>query len=193
MKEIPGSLLRWGLTIIFMIFASVIVGSYFFQNKEIVSAPIVITTTNPPAPIITKSSGRIASWFVSNGQHVEKGDDIALIKNSTNLNDFYRAEETVLYLDTTEMKNTPEFIMPEKLILGELQDSYNRLHNNLINYRDYLNNSFLPKKIELLRQQTLNICNIVILCLKGDFSYFCAFKKFLNKWKKLKFYLSLRR
>jgi len=54
MKEIPGSIIRWGLAIIFLIFVSIIIGSYFFQFKEIVSAPLIITTTNPPAPIIAK-------------------------------------------------------------------------------------------------------------------------------------------
>src|SRR5210317_163546 len=83
MKEIPGSIIRWGLTIIFLIFASIIIGSYFFQFKEIVSAPLVITTSNPPAPIISKASGRIRHWFVSDGQIVETEDNIALIKNST--------------------------------------------------------------------------------------------------------------
>jgi HlyD family secretion protein len=68
MQEIPGSLLRWGLTVIFLIFASIIVGSYFFTFKEVVSAPLVITTTNPPAPIICKASGRIYKWFVIDGQ-----------------------------------------------------------------------------------------------------------------------------
>jgi hypothetical protein len=29
MQEIPGSLIRWGLTIIFLVFASVNTGSYF--------------------------------------------------------------------------------------------------------------------------------------------------------------------
>jgi len=43
MKEIPGSLIHWGLTVIFLIFAFIIVGSYFFKFREIVIAPLVIT------------------------------------------------------------------------------------------------------------------------------------------------------
>ncbi len=155
MKEIPGSIIRWGLAIIFLIFISIIIGSYFFQFKEIVSAPLVITTTNPPASIISKASGRITRWFVSDGQLVKKGDYIALIKNSTNLEDFYQAEEIILYLDSTEIEDNLEFPMPEKLILGELQDMYNQLYNNRMNYNNYLHENFIPQKIELLRQQML--------------------------------------
>ncbi len=155
MKEIPGSIIRWGLVIIFLIFISIIIGSYFFQFKEIVSAPLVITTTNPPAPIISKASGRITRWFVSDGQLVNKGDYIALIKNSTNLEDFYQAKDIILYLDSTEIKDNLEFPMPEKLILGELQEMYNLLYNNRVNYNNYLHENFIPQKIGLLRQQML--------------------------------------
>jgi multidrug resistance efflux pump len=154
MKEIPGSIIRWGLAIIFMIFVSIIIGSYYFQFKEIVSAPLVITTSNPPAPIISKASGRITHWFVSDGQKVEGGDNIALIKNSTNIEDFYRAENIVLQLDSLKIKdNLDKAVLPEKLELGELQDVYNQLYNNRNNYKGYIESNFLPQKIELLRQQ----------------------------------------
>lgn len=154
MKEIPGSIIRWGLAIIFLIFVSIIIGSYFFQFKEIVSAPLIITTSNPPAPIISKATGRISHWFVTDGQTVETGDNIALIKNSTNPEDFYRAEDVVLQLDSIKLKdNLGKVDLPEKLALGELQDLYNQLFNNWVNYRDYIASNFLPQKIELLRQQ----------------------------------------
>jgi multidrug resistance efflux pump len=154
MKEIPGSIIRWGLAIIFLIFVSIIVGSYFFQFKEIVSAPLIITTTNPPAPIISKVSGRITLWFVFDGQKVKRGDNIALIKNSTNIKDFYRAENIVLQLDSLKIKdNLDKAVLPEKLELGELQDIYNQLYNNWNNYKSYIESNFLPQKIELLRQQ----------------------------------------
>lgn len=154
MKEIPGSIIRWGLAIIFLIFVSIIIGSYFFKFKEIVSAPLVITTSNPPAPIISKSSGRITHWFISDGQTVEMGDNIALINNSTNIEDFHKAENIVLQLVSLKIRNNLEkIVLPEKLALGELQDIYNQLYNNWNNYRDYIESYFLPQKIELLRQQ----------------------------------------
>ena len=154
MKEIPGSIIRWGLAIIFLIFVSIIIGSYFLKFKEIVSAPLIITTTNPPAPIISKASGRITHWFVSDGQTVERGDNVALIKNSTNIEDFYRAENIVLQLDSLIIKdNLNQVVLLEKLELGELQDIYNQLYNNWNNYKDYIEFNYLPQKIELLRHQ----------------------------------------
>ena len=156
MTEIPGRLLRWGLTIIFLIFASIVVGSYFFTFTEIVSAPLVITTTNPPAPLISKASGRIARWFVSDGQIVCKGDRVALINNSANLEDIIVTEKVIDELDSTKIQNDPgKILVPENLALGDLQEIYNQLCRNIENYADYMENNFLPKKIDLLKQQMI--------------------------------------
>ena len=154
MKEIPGSLIHWGLTVIFLIFASIIVGSYFFKFREIVTAPLIITTTNPPAPIICKSSGRIERWFVSEGQILEKEENIALIQNSTDLEDFQKAEQIINLIDPDDIKSYPDIVkLPEKLVLGELQEAYNRFYRNWNDYKNYVENNFLSQKIDLLHRQ----------------------------------------
>jgi HlyD family secretion protein len=154
MKEIPGSLIRWGLTIIFLIFASVIVGSYFFKFKEVVSAPLIITTTNPPAPIICKVSGRINKWFLSDGELVKKGDYIALINNSTNITDFKIARKLIRNIDPNNIQNCIQTIyIPENLELGEIQELYNQFYKNWKNYKGFLDKKYISRKIELLKQQ----------------------------------------
>ena len=155
MKEIPGSLLRWGATVIFLIFASIIIGSYFFTFKEIISAPLVITTTNPPAPLISKTSGRIARWFVSDGQIVNRDDNVALIENTASLKDIFRLQDILNELDSSETSGILAFELPENLLLGELQELYNQFYRNWEGYKNYLKENFLPQKIELLQQQTI--------------------------------------
>ncbi len=154
MGRIPGSLTRWGLTVIFLIFFSIVVGSYFFKFKEIVSAPMVITTTNPPAPLVCKASGRIARWFVTDGQQVQEGDYVAVIKNATNLDDLALLEQLVFHLDSSHIRgNLEQVVLPARLVLGELQDQYNQFYTNWENYRDYVENRFLARKIALLEQE----------------------------------------
>ena len=153
MKEIPGSLIRWGLTILFLIFVSVIVGSYFFTFREVVSVPTVITTNNPPAPIITKASGRIAHWFVFDGQEIKTGENIVLIDNSAKLEDILQLDSIINAFDSRGANNIAILILPENLILGELQELYNRVYRNRENYKKYLKENFLPRKIDLLQQQ----------------------------------------
>lgn len=155
MSEIPGSLIRWGLTIIFLIFLSIIVGSYFFTFREVVSVPTVITTSNPPAPIITKASGRISHWFISDGQVVKAGENIALIDNSAKLEDIIQLDKILNFIDSKGTDDMATLRIPENLILGELQELFNRIYRNWENYKIYSEINFLPKKIELLKQQML--------------------------------------
>jgi len=155
MQEIPGRLLRWGLAIIFLIFASIIVGSYFFTFKEIVSAPLVITTTNPPAPLISKTPGRIARWFVSDGTTVDAGDYIAMIGNTASLEDISRLEDILNEFDSSGTSGIITLELPENLLLGELQELYNQFYRNWEDYKNYLKENFLPQKIEFLQQQTI--------------------------------------
>lgn len=154
MQQIPGSILRWGLTVIFMIFISIIIGSYFFTFNEIVSAPLIITTTNPPTPLITKTSGRIGQWFVSDGESVQKGDQIAVIFSSTNMVDLEIADSLVNEFEKY-MDQWVEVCLPNKLELGDIQDSYNQIFFYRKEYQRYLNDNILPQKIELLEQQML--------------------------------------
>ena len=155
MREIPGSLIRWGLTVIFVIFMSIIIGSYFFTFRDVVSAPLIITTSNPPAPLVCKVSGRIAQWFVPDGQTIGPGDKVALIQNTARLDDVFLLEGIINLLDSTGSKEITTFYLPENLNLGELQEQNNQFYRNWNNYKRYIKENFLPQKIELLQQQKL--------------------------------------
>ncbi|MBN2649443.1 MAG: HlyD family efflux transporter periplasmic adaptor subunit [Prolixibacteraceae bacterium] len=156
MGRIPGSLLRWGLTILFLIFMMLIVGSYFFKFNEIVSAPMLITTSNPPAPLTTKTSGRINKWYVSDGQKVCKGEYIALINNPAQVADVLKLEQIA---DSITNANLSEVVfltfLSDDLVLGDMQTIYDAFLKNWRGYRDYLNNHFLLRKIELHNDEML--------------------------------------
>lgn len=154
MKEIPGSLLRWGLTVIFLIFILIIVGSYFFSYKEVVSAPIVLTTSNPPASLISKASGRISQWFVVDGDKIKRGGKVAIVENPTILTDLLFLENIIIQLDTLQIEDgLYNIVLPKDVVLGNLQNQYNNFYNNWMNYKEYIDHNLLPQKIELLEQQ----------------------------------------
>ncbi len=47
----PSWVVRWGITVVFAIFAGILLGCYFIRYPDIFAAPAVITTLNPPRPI----------------------------------------------------------------------------------------------------------------------------------------------
>ncbi len=151
MGHIPSSIIRWGLSVIFLILLTVIVGSYFFKFKEVVSSPIIITTGNPPAPLVSKAAGRISKLYIADGGKVNSGDPVALINNPANVHDIHRLEEILQLLDTVQIINMLEtIVLPEKFVLGAMHETWNNFYSNWQGYKEYLNQNFLPNRILLL-------------------------------------------
>ena len=47
MGHVPRWIVRWGITVFFLIFMSILAGSYFFKYPRVVSTPFVLTTIIP--------------------------------------------------------------------------------------------------------------------------------------------------
>ena len=51
----PRWIIRWGISLIFTLFLIFLAGSYVFQYPDIITAPVVITTENPPVAVVAKA------------------------------------------------------------------------------------------------------------------------------------------
>src|SRR6056297_437802 len=95
-KEILGRpprwMIRWGITVIFVIIAVLIIGSWFFKYPDVVPSMITVTTENPPSPIISRASGKIEHLFVKDKQKVEKGQPLAVIEDAAHYKDVLNLE-----------------------------------------------------------------------------------------------------
>jgi multidrug resistance efflux pump len=153
--RIPGWIVRWGLSLVFVIFAGIILGSYLIRYPEVVSAPLVITTHNTPAALQAKTSGKLLHIMVSNQELVKPGQVIAVIENPTRYQDIVVLEE---HLERMMTKQCMEMVVmsvenPGGLVLGELQNPYSSLRRSRRQFSNYLQINQLPVKIELLENQ----------------------------------------
>jgi multidrug resistance efflux pump len=154
MGRIPGSLLRWGSTIIFLVFLLLVLGSYFFSFHEVVSAPMVITTSCPPAPLMAKTSGRIHKWYVADGQTVTQGSPIALINNPAQVADVLELEQLIGSINGTILTEMVVVTaLPDNLVLGDMQEQYNLFLKNWRGFHHYVTEQPLLKRIELHKQE----------------------------------------
>ena len=127
MAGIPGSFLRWGLFLFFALLAAIIAISWFINSATIVSAQVVITTQNPPAPLVANSGGKIALLCVSNQESVSEKQSIALIENSADYSD---VKTLASFIDKMQRRSdwnwtVKMYDLPLGLSLGEilLEDS----------------------------------------------------------------------
>jgi multidrug efflux pump subunit AcrA (membrane-fusion protein) len=155
MAGIPGSFLRWGLFLFFALLVAIIAISWFINSATIVSAPVVITTQNPPAPLVAKSGGKIASLCVRNQENVSEKQSIALIENSADYSD---VKTLTSFIDKIQRRpdwnQTVEiYDLPLGLSLGEIQNSYTRFYVLWQTFREYLIQAYISQKIDLLEEQ----------------------------------------
>lgn len=155
MGFIPNAVVRWGLTVILLIFSGILIGSFFFKSPEIIIAPMVLTTKNPPVVLLSKSTGKIDRLFVHDGQHVVDGTTIALINNPTNYYDYLNLKKGLALSSNTSSwdQQVLAIELPEQLTLGELQSTYSSFMKNRNNFKHYLDQNLIPQKIELLKKQ----------------------------------------
>jgi len=155
MSEIPGSFLRWGLLLFFAIILAILGVTWFINYPDVVTAPLTITTYNSPAPLTAKSGGLIEKLTVDNGEDVSTDQPVAIIENTAQYDDIL---VLVAFLDTLEdnpgwQDDVTKYLPPEELSLGEVQTSYSRFLTYFFQFREYLRQSYINSKLELLDQQ----------------------------------------
>ncbi len=140
----PKAIVRWGISLVFLILTGMVAGSCFIRYPDVLRAPIVITTQNLPAIVMARSTGKIDTLFVQEKQKVEEGQLLAIMESTTDWQD-------VLWL-----KEHIGDSLPSVLNLGELQASYTDLYKARNEYHNFSRTNYHARKIRLIRQQIEN-------------------------------------
>jgi len=149
----PKWIVRWGISIVFFVVIIIIAGSSFFKYPDIVSASIVLTTENPPAPIIAKSTGKIQNLCVIDNQSVKKDQMMGVIENPA---DYRHIEILKEWLDVIHKSLKGKKVLKsltEELILGDVQAVYASLTKNIDEYNRILKLDYHDKKIRLYKNE----------------------------------------
>jgi len=155
MSGIPGSFLKWGLFLFFAIILAILGITWFINYPNIVIAPLTITTYNSPASLIAKAGGKIEKLIVNNGDNVSTKQPVALIENTARFEDV-RLLET--FLDSLKknsdwQQNVLKNDLPVSLSVGEIQTGYSRFITVFQQFKDYLNQAYIPSKLRLQEEQ----------------------------------------
>jgi len=152
MGHIPHWIIRWGITLLFSTLFGILVASYFFKYPVMVEAPLLITTLNSPAPIVSREGGRIEKWFKMDKEMVLQGEPVVLFEAEANLEDLLILEEWTSNLDI--MPNEIALTAPpNNLSLGALTDSFYEFKKVLSQAKSYLTHNTYSKDQEFLLSQ----------------------------------------
>ncbi|MDR2804807.1 MAG: HlyD family secretion protein [Dysgonamonadaceae bacterium] len=165
---VPHWILRWGIAILAVFVVVLLVGSALFKYPDVISAPVTLTGTIPPAEIVARSSGKLKELFVSDNQNVKTGEYLAVIDNPARTEDVLTLKRFLTGFDREDDK---DLSLPDKhLQLGNLQSLYSQFYTALFEYLEYKRLAYFQQKIimtqerimqyewqyqNLLRQQTI--------------------------------------
>lgn len=67
MGQIPAWIVRWGITLLFVVVLALLVGSYFFIYPDVIETEMTLTSREPVVKAVARSSGKINELYVFNG------------------------------------------------------------------------------------------------------------------------------
>jgi multidrug efflux pump subunit AcrA (membrane-fusion protein) len=130
----PSWLIRWGVTLIFVLTIMVVLLSFLIKYPDFVTAKILVTTKQPTEKVTARFSGAIDKLFIANQDTVKIGQPIAVLRNTAVEEDVHLLKSI---LDSINYK-IQDFEFPleltSKLRLGEIEPAYIIFEKSYIEY-----------------------------------------------------------
>ncbi len=157
MSRIPPWILRRGITLLFAIVLSLLAGSWFFKYPDVIQAAITVTSQEPPASVVARSTGKIDEIYVGNDQEVLRGETLAVIQNPANTADMLSLFKSMEGWRASgyNLDETPVLFPSQSVSLGNIQTAYAAFLNSLNDYRNYMELNYYPLKITSQKEQLI--------------------------------------
>ncbi len=134
LSYIPHWMIRWGMTLVFIIVLLLIFISWFVKYPDIISSEVIVTTTLPPEKVISRSNGQMDALLVKDAEFVEEHTLLAVVKNSAKYKDVLLLKK---FTDKVVL-NATSFYFPlhelPVLMLGDIATSFAVFENNYSKY-----------------------------------------------------------
>ncbi len=153
--RVPNWIIRSGTTLFFLVIATVVIGSYFFRYPDIIGSRLVLTTLNPPAELVARSSGKIQQLYVKDNEEVKEGSLLAIIENAAFNEDIFELKEKLETFQghLTGAENVNANIVEGTFRLGEVQSYYNTFLKSCVDYQRFFELEYYDRKIDSYKKQ----------------------------------------
>ncbi len=154
LTAVPKWIVRWGISVIFLIIVLMLSLSFFIKYSDTLSAKTTITTTNPPATLIAKTNGKITELNVRNNQLVQKGAVLMVIENSVKYPDVNKVVRLMETLQSQLKTRTPlEINVNDSLQMGSLTPDFLAFLKSYNAYKLQLKISPQEKEIAIINKE----------------------------------------
>ena len=154
MGQVPAWIVRWGITLLFLVVVALLVGSCFFKYPDVITADMTLTGQHPATAVVTRAAGKIQELLVRDNRPVKAGG----------LAGGHREPRRARTMPSTWIRrwNDPgcdvdsldkALLRYKELSLGDMQAAYSGLLSALhacVNYREI---DYYPQKMASIRKQ----------------------------------------
>ena len=162
--HVPNWIVRWGISLVAAIIGLFLLAAWLFRYPDLISAPVIVSGENPPAPVISRSDGRLQRLLVDDGRDVPAGEILVLLENPADCNDVLQLLERLKPLPA-DLSRSPEMLreleLPPRMSLGAIQSAYEEFRGSVQEYKEFLALAYYPKKQNALSEQRIRYAAIV--------------------------------
>ena len=145
--KIPSWIIRWGITLIFLIFLAIIIGCCFIKYPERVNGTVTMTTIYSPIDVVSKSSGNLERILVGNGDSINSNVILGVMHSNANYNDILYVERNIMQVNDSVLRFAVFDDWIYKLYdLGDLQSEWTSFSSACLKYRDYIERAVIAQK-----------------------------------------------
>lgn len=134
---IPNKTLKISRIVILFTIVSLLILVFIVRFPEIVNGEIQLSTINPPIKIYPKKNGRIEQLFKTEGDSIQAGEIISVIKSTAHYNDILTIEKKLSKLVLQKSNYDVKDIFDLSIELGDAQLDYISFLEELRNYEFY--------------------------------------------------------
>lgn len=165
MSRPPSWMIRWGITLIFILIAVFIFIAWFIKYPDVISGSATLTTTSPPIKLVVKASGEIDVLAVRDKQKLIKNQKIASIKSSLSMDArFYLLNEIPKIHKHLENSTIEKYAIEKtSFVFGEIETNYLLLITAIRNYSALILDNNIAFNISNTNKQISNQKNLYSL------------------------------
>lgn len=161
-SAVPSWMIRWGITLIFVLIVMLIALSWLIKYPDIIFGNATLTTLEPPVKLVVKSSGKLTNILLVDGSMIEKNQIIAEMESPVTQEGIGFLKNYVLKIrDYLSNKGMELPITNETFVFGAMQTTFNELQKNAKDLQELKQNKFSIQKISNLRSKIVQYEKLV--------------------------------
>lgn len=163
-----GFLVRYGMTFMLVLGVIVLALLYFVKVPDTLEGKFVLTSNNPPKPMVSKINGRVTTKIIEDKSQVKKGQLLVIMENLANIIEIekltHELQKIQFLIDSNILDSISRIDVYSLNQLGELQNSYEtfkKANNELylaVSDRQYTQQkAIITKRLTSLQKMHKNI------------------------------------